>query len=310
VSRRRVATLLVPGLVAALALAAPGAAQPASAADDAATIGDETISVEEFEALMDSLGELRPDLAPDPATDTVTADQGRQLLGLMIMNRLRPAFLAEYGAEIGDAELAEADASVVQQQGGAPLPEPLHSEAVADLAYSTAVAGLAPPGEDALSAAYSESPAGVGVMCLNVFSIVGDADDAADALREGTSSRDVVAAAGNGSTVQDRCFSLGELGQLVPGLFHELIELGPGGLLDPIETSSGHQILQVAAFDDISGELANYFAGPPVSPATGETPSAGELLLMGYAVTADVSVNPRYGRWDAATVSIVPLGQP
>ena len=31
---------------------------------------------------------------------------------------------------------------------------------------------------------------------------------------------------------------------------------------------------------------------------------------MGYAVTADVSVNPRYGRWDAATVSIVPLGQP
>ena len=81
----------------------------------------------------------------------------------------------------------------------------------------------------------------------------------------------------------------------MPGLFHELIELGPGELLDPIETSSGHQILQVAAFDDIAGELANYFADPPVSPATGETPSAGELLLMGYAVTADVSVNPRYG---------------
>ena len=95
---------------------------------------------------MGSLAELRPDLAPDPATDTVGADQGRQLLGLMIMNRLRPMFLAEHGAEIGDAELAEADASVVQQQGGAPLPEPLHSEAVADLAYSTAVAAAAGAG--------------------------------------------------------------------------------------------------------------------------------------------------------------------
>jgi hypothetical protein len=302
--------MLVSGLVAAGALAAPSSAQQVAAADDAATVNGDTISVDDFEALMESLGEYRPDLAPNAATDTVSADQGRQLLGLMILNRLRPAFLAEHGVEISDDQWADADAAIAQQEGSTPLPEALRGEAIADAVYSAAVAGLPAPDAEALAATYDEQPAKTGVMCLNVISIVGAADDAADALRGGEPARDVVSEAGNGSRLQDACFSLGELGLSVPGLFHDLIELRPGELLDPIETPNGHQILQVAAFEDISSELVNAFADPAVSPATGETPSAGDLLLMGYAVTADVSVNPRYGRWDPATASIVPLGQP
>jgi hypothetical protein len=228
----------------------------------------------------------------------------------MILNRLRPAFLAEHGVELTDDDLATADAAIAEREAGNPTPDALRAEVVIDTALDTAVAELPAPDEEALAAAYAESPAGVGVICLNVISIVGDADDAADRLRAGETASGVAADAGNGSRVQDECFSLGELGLSVPGLFRDLIELRPGELLDPIETPTGHQILQVAAFDDIAGELVGTYADPPVSPDTGSAQTAGDLMLAGYVLTADVSVNPRYGRWDAATVSIVPLGQP
>ena len=148
-------------------------------------------------------------------------------------------------------------------------------------------------------------------MCLNVISIVGDADDAADALREGTPASDRLSPQ---RAMVPRCrTSASRSASSVSwcrACSTSSSSSAPASSSIRSRRPSGHQILQVAAFDDISGELANYFADPPASPATGETPSAGELLLMGYAVTADVSVNPRYGRWDAATVSIVPLGQP
>ena len=297
-------------VVAAVALAAPGSARPTFAADDAASVNGETISVEDFEAMVEAAGQVAPDYAPNPATDTIGAAQGRELLKIMILTRIRPGLLAEHDLELTDDDVAAAEASVTENEQGNALPEPLRSELVNDTALSAAVAQLPVPDEAALAALYDESPAQTGVMCLNVISIVGDAEHAADELRGGASANDVVAEAGNGSRVQDECLSLGELGLSVPGLFHEHIELRPGELLDPIETSNGHQILQVASFDDIAGELVGYFADPPVSPGTGQPQTVGDLLLMGYVVTADVSVNPRYGRWDAATVSVVPLGQP
>jgi hypothetical protein len=298
--------MLVSGLVAAIALAAPGSARPASAADDAATVNGDAISVDDFETVAEELGAAG--MTPAITDSTVTADAGRQILTVMILNSVREQFLAERGEPLTDEELAtQIDAATSQ----APDLTGLGRDVLAThFAYGERFAQIEAPTEAELAASYSASPASVGVICLNVISIVGDADDAADALREGTSPREVVAEAGNGSRVQDECFSLGELALSVPGLFRDLIELGSGELLDPIETSSGHQILQIAAFDDIASELVGYFADPPVSPSTGQAQTAGDLLLAGYVLTADVSVNPRYGRWDAATVSIVPLGQP
>lgn len=309
-TRRRAVPLFVVATAAVVALAAPGSSTPASAADDAATVDGQSISIEEFEALMDAAGSVVPEYAADPATDTVSAERGRELLRLMILNRVRPEFLEQHGIELSDGDRAAAEDAVAQSEGPEGYPEPLRSELVDDLAYSAATADVPAPDEDQLAALYRELPASTGVLCLNVISIAGDdADEAADALRDGDAPRDVVAAAGNGSRLQDECFSLGELSLSVPGLFRDLVALRPGELLDPIATSNGHQILQVPLFDDIAGELVDYFADPPVSPDTGRVPSAGELLLMGYTMTADVSVNPRYGRWDATTADIVPLGQ-
>lgn len=305
-SRRRVATLVASGLVAAIAVAAPGSSGPAYAGDDVASVNGESISVEDFDAVAEDLGAAG--VTPAVSGATVSADAGRQILAVMILNSLRGQFLAERGEPLTDGELATQLDAAEQQN---PNLAGVGGEVLAThFAYTERFAQLAAPTEAELAAIYDDSPAQTGVLCLNVISIVGDADGAADALRNGASASDVVAEAGNGSRVQDECLSLGELGLSVPGLFHDLLELHPGELLDPITTSTGHQILQIAAFDDIASELVGYYADPPVSPGTGQPQTAGELLLMGYVVTADVSVNPRYGRWDAATVSIVPLGQP
>ena len=298
--------MLVSGLLAAVALAAPGSAQPASAADDAATVNGEAISVDDFETVAEELGAAG--MTPAITDSTVSADAGRQILTVMILNSIREQFLAERGEPLTDNELAtQIDAATSQ----APNLTGLGRDVLAThFAYGERFAQIEAPTEAELAAVYDASPATTGVLCLNVISLVGDAEHAADALRDGTSPQDVVAEAGNGSRVQDECFSVAELGVSVPGLVNDLIELRPGELLDPIETSTGHQILQVAAFDDISSEIVGYFADPPVSPATGQAPTIGDLLLAGYVLGADVSVSPRYGRWDAVTTSIVPLGQP
>ena len=305
-SRRRVATLLASGFVAAAAVAAPGSSSPVYAGDDVASVNGESISVEDFDAVAEDLGAAG--VTPAVSGATVSADAGRQILSVMILNSLRGQFLAERGESLSDGELSTQIDAAAQQN---PNLTGVGGEVLAThFAYIDRFAQIEAPTEAELAATYDVSPAQTGVICLNVISIVGDAESTADALRNGASASDVVADAGNGSRVQDECLSLGELGLTVPGLFHDLIELRPGELLDPIKTSNGHQILQVAAFDDIAGELVGYFADPPVSPGTGQPQTVGDLLLMGYVVSADVSVNPRYGRWDAATVSIVPLGQP
>ena len=64
-------------------------------------------------------------------------------------------------------------------------------------------------------------------------------------------------------------------------------------------------VIEVATLDEVADDIEAFYAGAEEAGT-----SAGELLFRGWFLDADVTVNPRYGRWDAASSSIVPLGQP
>ena len=56
-------------------------------------------------------------------------------------------------------------------------------------------------------------------------------------------------------------------------------------------------VLDIGSYDEVSAPLHDVLSSPPPS-ASGSPESLGRMLLDGYMATADVSVDPRYGRWD------------
>ena len=64
----------------------------------------------------------------------------------------------------------------------------------------------------------------------------------------------------------------------------------------PLETTLGWHVVERRPFDEIAEPLEALFAE-----------QAGELLFAGYLASADVQVDPRYGRWDPLTSAVVAL---
>lgn len=101
------------------------------------------------------------------------------------------------------------------------------------------------------------------------------------------------------------CAPLNSFRSLGAEVVAPLLDAAPG---EPVvlETASGWYVLQYGSFDDISGQLQDVYDNPPAT-ATGSPGSAGQLLFEGSLATAEVSVNPRYGRWDPLSGTVVAL---
>ncbi len=80
----------------------------------------------------------------------------------------------------------------------------------------------------------------------------------------------------------------------------------PAGAAAVVDTGSGVYVLDIGSYDEVSAPLHDVLSSPPPS-ASGSAESLGRMLLDGYMATADVSVNPRYGRWDPLSGSVVAL---
>ena len=61
-----------------------------------------------------------------------------------------------------------------------------------------------------------------------------------------------------------------------------------------METPFGWHVIEARPFDEIADSL---------TPLYDE--QAGELLFAGFLATADIHVDPRYGRWDARRATVV-----
>ena len=65
---------------------------------------------------------------------------------------------------------------------------------------------------------------------------------------------------------------------------------------EPVHSQFGYHVILARPFDEVGEDLTELIATAP-----------GDAALTGRLATGDITVDPRYGRWDAARGSVVSL---
>ena len=65
---------------------------------------------------------------------------------------------------------------------------------------------------------------------------------------------------------------------------------------DPVQSEFGWHVILVRPYDEVADDLLTLVSTAP-----------GDAALTGELATADVSVDPRYGRWDPVRGDVVSL---
>ena len=297
-NQRRLAAVAA---VLVVALAGPARAE---AADDAATINDTGVSVDEFEQFVAALPEAGfSDFATDELSSTVGAEPGRAALTLLVTNEAHRQFFAGLGLAAPTED--ERDAAMASTAAEDPVRQvPVVYDAVADnAAYRARLDALPVPETEILREQYETSPTSLGVYCATAV-LVAERDDA-DAIIETYESEDTTVeavAASVGATVADwQCAPLTSVTD--PALRESLLAAEPGEAIGPVATSEGFAVVVIDSFDEAAPKLENFFLRLEES---GQTP--GPVLFQGFLGTSDITVAPRYGRWDPTTGSVIALG--
>lgn len=283
-SRRRSVLSVI--ALAALLLG-PGSSRPAAAADSPAIADDsivsvngESVSADELEDLLEEWGVTGP---------TIPGVETRNLLTELIRTEALRQMVERRGLDPGE----RADAGSAQDPGF------LRDQA----RYEALLADL-----DDVRAEYEEN-AGVaaGQICLQFIGFAdGDAaEEAMSEIDEGGDFDEVGAAADEsyaerggflGQSAAQPCLpSDGPIAE-EDALLDAVAEVPVGDAAGPIEiTEDFFVIARAAPFDSVASAFAAGTADAEVAE---------------FLADADVTVDPRYGRWDAETQSVVPLGEP
>jgi hypothetical protein len=294
---------------AAVALAATASlpsAQPAAAGDDAATVNDVNISVDEFEQFVTALADAGlQQYAPTAGSQTLDGEAGRSLLTVLVMNEARGQFLAAAGQQ----PVSEAEIEGVYEQLGTDHPlQALEGDARAavaeDSVYASRLDAIAVPDVETLREQYEASPASLGVYCATAVSVASrdDAEAVVQSVADGSTAEEAAADVGSSGVSDWQCTPISSVTD--PVLHDSLASAGPGEAVGPVSTADGLVVLIVDTFDDAAPKLENFF----LRLEDGGETSAGFVLFQGFLLGADITINPRYGRWDPSSGSIVPLG--
>jgi PPIC-type PPIASE domain len=289
--------LAVTAVVAAVTLSS---CDSVSSTQNAATVGDGEVTVDELQSVMQALGNT------NPATGTMDGETARGYLTEMVRGVANEQYLAAHGEQISDADRQQALAS-------ASVPEGLPDDVVRVIADSLAGTGVRAridaPSADELQRRYEARPADLGVVCIRqvVLANESEAQDVVAELQGGASIEDIArarsiddATKSNGGAVQDSngtaCVPAYDTEHVDDAVVGALVEAAPGEVVGPVRGAAGWYVVQPRPYGDIADDLAALVAQ-----------HAGDLLFFAYLNRADVIVDPRYGRWDLATASVVPL---
>jgi hypothetical protein len=274
----------------------------AAASGDAATVNGAGITIDQFNQIATDLGDAGlTQFAPSPTSRTIDGEAGRQLLTVLVTNEASGQFLAE----ADEAPVTEADIDAVFADASAESPlQELEGDARAAVGGQTAYAAridAIEPDVSTMGERYEASPASLGVYCATAIGVA-DAEQA-DA---------VIAAVENGATPDDaggesvsnwQCSTLASVAD--PELLASLVAAGPGDAVGPASTGDGLVVLVVDTFEAAEPKLESFFLRLEEG---GSGASAGTVLLQGFLFGSDIGVNPRYGRWDPLTGTVIALG--
>ena len=157
---------------------------------------------------------------------------------------------------------------------------------------------------EALRERYEARPASLGVYCATAVIVAdqADAEAVAAAIAGGATAADAAATFDDADVTDWQCTPVSSVTD--PVLHASIVDAQPGEAIGPVSTADGFAVLVIDTWDDAAPKLESFFLRLEEG---GET-SAGFVLYQGFLLDADIDVNPRYGRWDPATGSVVILG--
>ncbi|MGH9272466.1 MAG: peptidylprolyl isomerase, partial [Ilumatobacteraceae bacterium] len=297
------ATLLV-----AAALVGVAACSDTRSNDAAAEVGGASISRERYEDLMRELA-ANPEvfgIQEDFETGTIAADVGRNVLSALVSNVASADLLETRGVTIAEADRQAIIEGFGPQAEGAP-PNVLELE-VDRVASGQAIGRLTGESGEA-QAAYEAAPADVGVICVRhilldteeeATEVVAELDAGADFSELAAERSTDPSAAANGGAIEaspeQPCIALEQAqGSLDPVFTAAAIEAVPGTPIGPVQTSFGWHVILARPYEEVAAAV---------------DPIVGQRLLDEHLADVDVQIDPRYGRWDAATGAVVALDAP
>lgn len=305
--RRGTAGLLV-ALGGVLALTGCGTFRDS---DAAAVVDGTALSREDYESFL-QLYVDNSDLTgvtEDTATGTVTGEAGRGPLTQLVTTMATKEFLAANGLSITDEERAEALGELEEGNPVLDAPEEVQHLLVDGQLAAEAVARVAAPDAATIADRYTESPASTGALCARHILVAteAEADAVAAELAAGADFVELAAERSTDPTAADtggvlagqdgaECFALTALAPAGPPFVEAAENAEIGVPTAPVQTTLGWHVLLARPYDEISESLGALYEAQP-----------GQMLLGAYLATVDIRIDPRYGRWDPFSKTVVAL---
>jgi parvulin-like peptidyl-prolyl isomerase len=293
-------------VAAAVTLSSCGAAQ---STDTAADVNGQEITVDQFEAVLEPIAANADAMQLDvnPTTQTIAGDTARQLLTVLVRREINAEFLTLNDQQITAADRTSFLSGVAQDDPALKLPQDVIDVLVDDSVATTARQRITTP--DDLQQRYEASPADTGLFCVRHVLLPTEA--AADAvvaeLAGGAAFADVAkerstepAAKTTGGALEAQgqaCMSTAQARQTFDATFVDAaVTAKPGTLVGPVKTDFGWHVIEARPWSEVADSATALFKA-----------QAGELLYVAYATGLPVRIDPRYGRWDPATLSVAAL---
>jgi hypothetical protein len=281
-----------------------------SVTKDAARFNDETLSNSEFDDLLVGFAAAVPDSFL--ATGNIDIAVAQTIVQNWISTKAVVAALEEAGTAITDEDRNEALTALQTEPGFTDAPQVVQDFYVLATASQSVANREFKIDLDDLQALYEDRSTQSGAVCLRAILV--ETQEEIDAVTARIAAGEDFAAiaqevsvdssAANGGALQDRSSGSGCLeqtsfeNQVTPEFLTALTEAKVGQVTASFEIPTvGWVVLLVRPFDEVADDVAALIAGNGAI-------EAGRSVLN----SAKVWVSPEYGRWDPATLSIVPVG--
>ncbi len=298
--------------VAAVAVALSGCATFTNT-EVAAQIGDTEIAVDEFEPLATEYFEYPDVFGTTPVSNgRGDAEQSRLLLGVMVRQVLTNEFFDAYDLDASQQRQEFKDNVLATSPIGT-MSDAMQN-LIADIedgSRTQVLTQVSPPSVEQLRALYESSPASTGMLCMRHILVETEADanrvladlnagaDFATLAAERSIEPAAAETGGALGNAQNDCIPLQTVLQSFdPGFTAGALEASVGVPSAPVESSFGWHVILHRPWDEIAQSVV----------ALHRPGDTGGYLFDGYLVTADVEISPRFGTWDAASGSVLPIG--
>jgi hypothetical protein len=241
---------------------------------------------------------------------SIAGDTARGWLNQVITWTAAEDLLEEAGLEPTQEAIDGIRAQISSNPTAQELAQDMQDDVVRGAASVESLSQLPAPTAEELEAKYNESPASTGALCVSHILVDTEAEAEAvlDELEAGADFAELAgqhsiepAAAQTGGALAandgNACQSVGTFQtSFDPDFTAGALAASAGEPTGPVQSQFGYHVILARPFAEVGDDLAELIATAP-----------GDAALSGRLATADITVDPRYGRWDPARGSVVSL---